>query len=207
MLERFISKHEEIMKHHQTQLLRYHSKQIILISLKKNVHESLIKQYIYTETVLLTLTLILFPSKSNEYQSLLFDSKIAMWLSMGFLWMGSLMLRWETLPCSLRKEWQSLKQMSGWEQQILDDNRYTYMKQSEHKTNAHQGVDKKFKKKTKHNNLNTPCNHYSFLLVTHTKQKMTSGNWCIHLDCYLCLFGGNTFWTSTMHHLCKNTDL
>ena len=78
-----------------------------------------------------------------------------------------------------------------WEQHILDDNSLADMKQLacvfwlqkkrqfNIKTSAHQGVNKnckKRKKKTNHNKLNMPCNHYPSLLVNEPNRKRLQTN-------------------------------
>ena len=128
------------------------------------------------------------------------------------------MQRWETLPCCFEKE-KTIKQMSWWEQHILEVHRYTDMNQLDcviyllksrqfnMKTNTHQGVNNNHKNlKNDYNKLNTPCSHHSSLLVIHTQPKRTSYKWYIHLDSYHCLFGGNAFSISTIT-ICVNTEI
>ena len=128
MLKGFFSKHDEIVNLHRTQLLRHHNRQIKMIH-KAEIYVNHSTNNICVQINCTPLYFDNLPIKINETQSLISASKTALYLLMGSFCIISFMLRWETLPCCFEKERQPMKQMSGWEEHVLDDNRCTYMKQ------------------------------------------------------------------------------
>ena len=126
--------------------------------------------------IILTITWTLFPLKSKVpvYSLCLQDCLI----SFNVILINDLThIRCETLPCCFGKESQPIKQMSEWEQHILYDNSYTYMKQSacvlcllkkrqlNIKTSTHQGVDKNCKNESRKEIIIKSTHHAFFALL------------------------------------------
>ena len=169
--------------------------------------------------IILIFTLTIFPLKSNESHSNISASKTALYLLMGSSCTISLMLKWESLHCCFCEERQPMKQMKGWEN-ILKDNRYTYMKQLACVicflqkrqfsiiTSYHQGVNKNHKTVTcKWIIKNWTCHAIiTFFLVTHIKWKRTLNKWYTPLDSYQ-FFLVTIFFKLSPCTICVNTQI